>query len=728
MNKNKFCFPEINITLTLLLLIIITSCSSSQIVDQKHLVLNGTDSYAAAVNNNDINPTTAMTIEMWIRLSSSPTTTKAIIGKNGFSSWLLGMNTNRTIAFRRVNDVLTSAGAIPLNTWTHIAVSYDQGLVLLYINGLLNASSASFGTSIPVTADSLYIGCDRQSGNLVGFFQGELDAIRLWKAARTGVQINETMRTEFTGTMNTSLPGRYNGLTFSTDFNLMRDMDESGTPQPIYFRGGFSYSAIMKSPMRHLDYNNNIYLDGSSYLVSKNQEPFNPSNAMTFCCWIKRDTIGGDATQVLASKSGPGRVDWAVYLTGSALTFRLDGPGGIHTINTAIAVTNKQWHHIAAVYSQTLQQMRTYVDGNLIGGGILNDAINNNPDSIYVGAQANNTTGPAINKFKGQIDAVQLYKSALTIDQIRNHMYENITGELMGPGCELSFDSYPNMYRAFGNSLSTFNYMGNIKIVSSHENNDLYSTSPLLRQDINFQGAAFQIKRTGFFIPDNAAVSDSLLVPVSAGGNISKLNVFIALNHTRIGDISLNLRSPSGTVVTLKPAASNTANDMVCIFDNSADSSLISGEQTQAPYSPALKPANSLTAFNGSNAAGYWRLTVVDNTPGNTGYMIAWGILPLIVTGTGNETTITEKFTLGQNYPNPFNPQTTISYSVSKEELVKITIFDVLGKEVQTVVNDIKKAGSYSFNFDASSVTSGIYFYKMEAGEFSDIKKMMVVK
>jgi photosystem II stability/assembly factor-like uncharacterized protein len=88
-------------------------------------------------------------------------------------------------------------------------------------------------------------------------------------------------------------------------------------------------------------------------------------------------------------------------------------------------------------------------------------------------------------------------------------------------------------------------------------------------------------------------------------------------------------------------------------------------------------------------------------------------------------------FSLSQNYPNPFNPTTTISYSLSKPEVVTLKVYDILGKvgkEVATLVSERKAAGSYEARFDAGKLASGIYFYKLQAGNFTETKKMILVK
>jgi hypothetical protein len=100
------------------------------------------------------------------------------------------------------------------------------------------------------------------------------------------------------------------------------------------------------------------------------------------------------------------------------------------------------------------------------------------------------------------------------------------------------------------------------------------------------------------------------------------------------------------------------------------------------------------------------------------------------VTSLGNNEQ-TPVYYMSQNYPNPFNPTTIIKYSIAKPGMVKIKVYDVLGKEIATLVNGNKLAGNHQVEFDAEfykNLSSGIYFYKIEAGEFTDIKKMMLVK
>jgi hypothetical protein len=87
-----------------------------------------------------------------------------------------------------------------------------------------------------------------------------------------------------------------------------------------------------------------------------------------------------------------------------------------------------------------------------------------------------------------------------------------------------------------------------------------------------------------------------------------------------------------------------------------------------------------------------------------------------------------ESFRLAQNYPNPFNPTTTIAYQLSNAVNVSLKVFDVIGREVATLVNERQSAGSYQAAFNATNLSSGVYFYRLQAGNFTETRKMMLVK
>jgi len=93
-----------------------------------------------------------------------------------------------------------------------------------------------------------------------------------------------------------------------------------------------------------------------------------------------------------------------------------------------------------------------------------------------------------------------------------------------------------------------------------------------------------------------------------------------------------------------------------------------------------------------------------------------------------NRSDVPAEFGLGQNYPNPFNPSTVISYQLPVSSFVTFKVYDVVGREVRTLVSGWKNAGAYSVRFDASGLPSGVYFYRLQAGDFSNVRKLVLLK
>ncbi|MEI7485057.1 MAG: T9SS type A sorting domain-containing protein [Ignavibacteriota bacterium] len=108
-----------------------------------------------------------------------------------------------------------------------------------------------------------------------------------------------------------------------------------------------------------------------------------------------------------------------------------------------------------------------------------------------------------------------------------------------------------------------------------------------------------------------------------------------------------------------------------------------------------------------------------------TAWINAGSPLPTFIENNG---TLAESFELYQNYPNPFNPNTTIKFTLPKSSYVNLSVYDVSGKLVGVIMNEKRSAGTYSVLFNASYLSSGTYFYRLTAGDFSSVKRMILIK
>ena len=120
-----------------------------------------------------------------------------------------------------------------------------------------------------------------------------------------------------------------------------------------------------------------------------------------------------------------------------------------------------------------------------------------------------------------------------------------------------------------------------------------------------------------------------------------------------------------------------------------------------------------------------FRAEKVSNTSENYTVTFGGAFNPI---GIQQTSTIVKDFSLGQNYPNPFNPSTKIYFSIPKSDFVSLKIYDMLGREVSVLVNENLTAGEYEASFDANGLSSGMYYYKIQSGEYTSVKKMALLK
>jgi subtilisin-like proprotein convertase family protein len=233
-------------------------------------------------------------------------------------------------------------------------------------------------------------------------------------------------------------------------------------------------------------------------------------------------------------------------------------------------------------------------------------------------------------------------------------------------------------------------------------------------------------------------------IHIQQTGTIININLSLNINHTNDGDLLLRLQKVSAYCNLSQFNGIWGQNYTNTIFDDSASMFIMQGSP---PFTGRFKPQSVLSSFNGQELSGDWILGVFDKGTGNTGMLLNWS-LEITYTSTisikETSSLLPDNFLLFQNYPNPFNPSTKIAFKIPgslsrlyREEgygfsrgvgLVSLKIYDITGREVQTLVNEELQPGTYEVTFDGSLLTSGVYFYQLRAGNFIETKKMLLIK
>ena len=354
---------------------------------------------------------------------------------------------------------------------------------------------------------------------------------------------------------------------------------------------------------------------------------------------------------------------------------------------------------------------------------------NSDGDSIWVSYDS--TLDARINQFKPNNFSVDglgnIYISGTTYSSVRK--------------------SYACKYNVYGDKVwgliynhagvlisSTFSHVidnnGNIYITGSVANGSYWDMYTLLYSQSPSIITEYTSSELNLPINDNQDTSSTYYINCTEDYLIQDINLEIdTVIHTNVSDLEFYL-THNGITDTLIYSVGGTGSNFInTVLDDSATMSVINAT---APFTGTFKPQSPLSIFNGVPAKGEWELRIYDRAAGNTGTLQQWSMKVIMSTNpTGvNEigSNTPDEFSLSQNYPNPFNPNTKIKFTIKEKGLVTLKVYDILGKEISTLVNDVKSQGLYDVDFNAAGLSSGIYFYSLQSGSNVESKKMILIK
>ncbi|QQS35981.1 MAG: T9SS type A sorting domain-containing protein [Ignavibacteriales bacterium] len=216
----------------------------------------------------------------------------------------------------------------------------------------------------------------------------------------------------------------------------------------------------------------------------------------------------------------------------------------------------------------------------------------------------------------------------------------------------------------------------------------------------------------------------------------------VYLNHANqpitFADLSVNhfvevkmMKNPDNTLRALRIKIEDHTN----FSKLTGTAGTISGSSVQLPSGTYTITNNTVIVDNNFNHINITELTdgqlvrvwsFIDASSNNT--VLQLQSMVNSPTGVEEVPVVIDEFTLEQNYPNPFNPSTTISFTINKDQLVSLKVYNAIGEEVKTLVSSQLTAGTYNINFDASGLSSGLYLYRLESGSQLQVKKMLLLK
>ncbi len=727
------------------MIVLTAAVARGQYYYNRAALFDGSTSYIEVGDDPELNPDSAITIEAWVYPTAyNSTGTSSIVSKDSRSSYALKLNQLGQVLFYPIGDpgswvISKSSTHIPLNTWTHIAGTYDGTTTAIVINGVLDTSIGYIRGPIAHNTESLFIGGENDPGVFLADFKGAMDEIRIWNRALSANSI-QFQRSIPLAIADPAPNHYYSGLLDAWRLNG-NGIDEGGFTRNNGAVHNVIYWDLRQSTVNYLDYNNTLMLDTrGAYCVAGPHTAFDATTAITIEAWVYETFPNDSSLQAVIVKGGQTTWDYGLFthpvipktFNGYRVFFATNFGD---TIGTPV-VPQDRWMHVAATYNSSSRQAILYINGDSVAGKIFTTGglIVNDPDSLFIGDFRSAQGGF---HFQGQIDQVRIWKNVVrTGEQIRAGMYNSYDFSTIGiPGSSLtqySFDgrNTNEMGQFVGDPI--LNFVGGARMTSEHMQLGGEFTSPILRDDVEgFPGPTFYWGRKGLDVPpgDPAGLVDS--VYISSVGSTSRTELALLLSHPTISNLTITLTDPTGALATIfNKGEGGYTRDIMTIVSDAADTSGLSGPGFgfQGPCSPLLKPVTPLSTFVGHPRQGWWKLRVVDASQYTAGGIVyAWGLEIFPTTGVPASEAPGE-FQLEQNYPNPFNPKTVISGQWTGNSEVRLDVFDILGRKVATLANGRYPAGKYTFAFDGTNFASGVYLYRLTAGSYTAIRKMLLIR
>ncbi len=702
--------------------------------------LSGPGKYVAVPHNASLNPGLTGTVEAWVFVNSFNVVDSYILQKGSLFSFGI---TDEGRIFLKINNVFyESDTTIQTNRWVHVAASWSYISPDFYVKFFkdgLQVANVSAPSSLSGNTDSLTIG-----GSILApqsYLDGRLDEVRLWN---TISDANRIATNRFVGiggeasvNFDSAITGGelYRGLKASWTFNIFG---------PTVFEFINNYNGILRGGAQQLTtniqgqpipYNLALYFPGNTinYVMVPSDNVLNLTSGGTIDLWL---STGGNSSPltILAKGNTLGTTTYRLFIDAAGVLKFQIGPNVV----SGPVTPGTNWYHAAVTWAPVSggYNVKFYLNGQFTGQNTLNGVMPVNNNELRFGSwQWDENT-----YFSGWMDEIRIWSREMTDEEIKMNMFnsaraQTITGPLVG-----AWDFEGNLRNTSSSAVlnATFKtgnpggqsgcrFSGyNVEFVGGPFS-DFYDahTTTINRYDIpNPFPGGYSMRFPNKTINQYTTNYDTIYIP----GNVTLTNieVFLSMQHISMGGIVVKLKAPNGQERILENGTGGNSRNILSFFTDGQEPLT----EFYPPWSYLAAPYNLFSNFGNSPSQGSWILSIQHSSSSPQALLLGWGLrINNSITGVNIiSNTIPGKFALDQCYPNPFNPSTEFTFMLPKNVDVKLTVYDILGREVDVVLNEFKKAGEYKVKYDASGLSSGVYFYTLNAGSFNDSKKMILVK
>lgn len=657
------------------------------------------DQYMTVTEKLDTEGHASYTLEAWVYPTSYagfPT----IFGNDYRVSYWLGLNSFGQVRFYpRGGSYFDSPGAVPLNRWSHIAVTYSSTAgSKVYVDGALRGTNTTI-LGVPGTSPGdLRLGGDREGGAPAYLWRGSLQDLRIWSSVRTAAEIGHYRFVRPHPFTSPTLQALWAWPGFGT-VPYLHDFAGAHENGALYVN--HDPAAIVVDRGTPLDPNVAADLDGSTNYVHL----FLPGseNGTTISAWIAPASLGNYMTIVGANYL---ENFWFGVTPGGGLRFYPRGLALAPPVTTPDnLVAANRWQHVAVRYDGSETCM--FVNGARVYTSTAVTGPMAGPNTPTAGAD--DVNGTMAYFFHGQLGQIRMFHGAESDAQIRERMF-------LGHGYSSHTVSLTNRDGEPGSCRVVYYEPGAPFVWLRGTNPRLVrSGAPVVLRSMNTEGLAQALVKvvggTTALPQDSSATLVSSLFPVSYDREISHTRVWVMAPIENLGTASVTLRSPAGTIVSLVDGGSAVGRNLQTAFDDDGPTLL---SEPRAPFLGTLvRPSTPLAALNGERTAGSWRLTVSSSASSDKVGLWAWALHFNESTVGAEPVTPASEVALSNTGPNPSHGRGALTFELPREAAARLELLDVSGRRVALLHDARTPAGSTRVQWEGARLEPGVYFARL---------------
>ncbi|MFI5252704.1 MAG: LamG-like jellyroll fold domain-containing protein [Bacteroidota bacterium] len=646
---------------------------------------NGSSDFIEILNSSNLNfKPGGFTLAAWVYFTDY-NVNGVIVSKHiytvgtGYAIDILENNAGFFLDGGGANGIRTADSYADSN-WHFLVATYDETTEILYVDALPKVSQL---TSYDQTNTSnICIGNSWMAGGgYGGFFKGKIDDVRIYNRALSDSEIQALYH-------EGGWTGLDHGLLAYYPFNGNAN-DESGNGN-----NGTVYGAILTTD-RFGNSNRSYHFDGVDDSISVGNRINISNSSFTVDVWAKHDTMLDHYAIIIGQVDGTPTTNHALHLGFRSAVSQYRFTFGFYNNDLDIApqYSDTLIHNWVCIYDANSNARKVYRDGILVGSDISSSNYAGS-GNVYLGVHYPGNPS----NFNGTIDDIRIYNRVLSDSEIQTLYHEGVWR-----GYPISWSG---IYPAKWNLVSVPLEVSDASRTSLYPNaisSAFYYHNGYFSADSLKNGVGYWLK---FKSPEPVQIF---------GYPITAKTISVVLGWNLIGSITNSV-----AVSSLTSIPPGLMSSQVFGYQSTGYATILDSIRPGKGYWIKMSGVGELIMSSGSGMlANRIQFKLTSETPPP----------PPSASDNGSTTSnIPKIFSLSHNYPNPFNPVTTISYALPQSAHVTLSVYNTLGERVALLVDGQEQAGYHNVTLHGEALSSGVYFYRINAGSFTDVKKLLLMK